>query len=460
MSTATAPPAPGPARPAPEPDEDVTPRRRRFAVVGAIYALLGVGVVELAGFGSKAASRIPEADVTFSFGPPPDAPALTVDPSTTAFVLAVLVLLAGVAGIAEHRLGKLTNVALGVATLAFVPLILVLSLAYAERADSTNLVPLLEITLRQSVPIALGAMAGLWCERSGVVNIGIEGMLLAAAGVGFTSYALLGAASGGFWLYASVVVAVIVGGLMAALHALLTVTYRTDQIISGVVINLLALGLTSYLRAQVIVPSGNSSGPTLPEISIIGLRDLPIIGEIFIDQPIYFAMFVVVIVTTFVLFRTPFGLRVRSVGENPHAAETLGIDPMRIRYAAVIIGGLIAGLGGAWFSLETVGSFEDNMTNGTGFIALAALIFGKWRPWQAFGGALLFGFAGALQVRLQILDVTLTDVRFLLIPIPDLTVPSELLQSLPYLVTLIVLTGAIGRAIAPAAVGQPFEPSK
>jgi simple sugar transport system permease protein len=187
---------------------------------------------------------------------------------------------------------------------------------------------------------------------------------------------------------------------------------------------------------------------------------VPIIGPLFVGQPIYLTMFLLLIGTTVLLYRTPFGLRVRSVGENPHAAETLGVDPIKIRYQAVILGGCIAGLAGAWYSLESVGSFEDNMTNGTGFIALAALIFGKWRPWPAFGGAVLFGFSQALGIRVQSLNVTLEDVRFLFIPFPDLRVPSQLLQSLPYVVTIIVLAGAIGRAVAPAAVGQPFERSR
>ena len=161
-------------------------------------------------------------------------------------------------------------------------------------------------------------------------------------------------------------------------------------------------------------------------------------------------MFVVVFASWWVIFRTPFGLRVRSVGENPSAAETVGIDVIRTRYLAVIIGGLIAGLGGAWFSMESQGGFQDNMTNGAGFIALAALIFGKWRPWTAFGGAMLFGFTRALGSRLQILGVEVGDFE----------IPSEFWQSLPFVVTIIVVAGLIGRAIPPAAVGKPFQRSR
>jgi simple sugar transport system permease protein len=151
-----------------------------------------------------------------------------------------------------------------------------------------------------------------------------------------------------------------------------------------------------------------------------------------------------------VLFRTPWGLRVRSVGENPHAAETLGINVIKVRYQAVILGGLVAGLGGAWFSLETVGTFDNLMTNGTGFIALAAMIFGKWRPWGTFGGAMLFGFAAALGTRIQLLNVE----------VGGFPVPSQFLQVLPYVVTIVVLAGAIGRAIPPAADGIPYERSR
>ncbi|HUG84669.1 MAG TPA: ABC transporter permease [Euzebya sp.] len=433
--------------------ERVHPPRTRFVVIGWIYAILGVGFIELS-------PRIPEEDITFTFGIPPDVPAVSMDPGGVVLLIGLLLLAGGMTGILERRLRRTPRIALGIATASMILLVLVLALAYSGSSKQTNVIPIVVESLRHATPIALGALAGLWAERSGVVNIGIEGMMLAAAGGGYVSYALLGGGSGGFWLWMSVLVAVLVGGLMAALHAVLTVTFRTDQIISGVVINILALGTTSYLRTQVLVPSGVGRGITLPQWRLPLLSEIPIIGPLFVGQPIYFMMFVLLVGTTVLMFHTPFGLRVRSVGENPHAAETLGIDVIKMKYMAVILGGLIAGLGGAWFSLETVGSFEDNMTNGAGFIALAALIFGKWRPWQAFGGAMLFGFADALGVRMQILRVSVEDFRFLVVPVPSLEIPSQFLQSLPYVVTIIVLAGAIGRAVAPAAVGQPFEPSK
>jgi simple sugar transport system permease protein len=332
----------------------------------------------------------------------------------------------------------------------FIPLVLVLALALST-ARETNVMQLLVESLRLGTPVALGAMAGLWSERSGVVNIGIEGMMLTSACTGFLAYAVAGDANTTWALWFGILVAVLTGGLLGLLHATLSVSFRVDQIISGVVINLLALGLTGFLRSEVLVDTGISSGVPTGKVALPLLSEIPIVGEqLFTSKPIFYAMLVIVATTAWVLFRSAFGLRVRAVGEHPHAAETLGIDPIRIRYKAVVIGGCIAGLGGAWFSMESQGGFQDNMTNGAGFIALAALIFGKWRPATAFAGAMLFGFTRALGSRLQILDVT----------IGDFSIPSEFLQSLPYVVTIIVVAGAIGRALAPAADGVPYERSR
>ena len=344
----------------------------------------------------------------------------------------------------------MARVALFTASVLFVPLVIVLSLALSQSND-TNVMQLLVESLRLSTPIALGAMAGLWCERSGVVNIGIEGMMLTSAGTGFLTYAVLGDATGHVGPVARRSGSPSSPAVSSrSCHALLSVTYRVDQIISGVVINLLALGLTGFLRSEVLVDTGVSTGVPTPRSACRCCPTSRSSGEqLFTNKPIFFAMFVVVALTGWVLHRTAFGLRVRSVGEHPHAAETVGIDPIRIRYRAVVIGGLIAGLAGAWFSLESQAGFEDNMTNGTGFIALAALIFGKWRPWTAFAGAILFGFTRALGARLQILGVT----------IGDFSIPSEFLQALPYVVTIIVVAGAIGRAVPPAADGIPYERS-
>ena len=331
-----------------------------------------------------------------------------------------------------------------------IPLILGVSLALSS-APETNVTNLLDESLVLATPIALGAMTGLWCERSGIINIGIEGMMLASAGVGYMTYAVLGSASSTGWLWVSILIAIVTGGLLAWLHAVLSIKYQINQIVSGVVINLFALGLTGFLRSEVIVPSGHSKGTPTSQISIPLLKDIPILGEtLFEGKPLHYLMYVVVFLTWLVMYRSAWGLRVRSCGENPHAAETLGINVITIRYQSVILGGFIAGLAGAWFSMESQSGFEDNMTNAAGFIALAAMIFGKWTPWGAFGGALLFGFARALGSRLQ----------FLSVEVGDFGIPSEFFQSLPFLVTLVVVAGALGRAVAPAAEGQPFTPSK
>jgi len=379
-----------------------------------------------------------------------DPAGITFDPRTWTVAIALFFILTAIVAFVP-RAERFTKACLGVSAALFVPLALVQGLALSE-ATSTNVVNLFVESIHLATPYALGAMCGLWCERSGVVNIGIEGMMLMSACTGFTMYAVMGDASGTGWLWIGILTAILTGGLLALLHAIVSVSFRTDQIISGVVINLLALGATSFIRSEVLVPRQLSSGETTSEISLWPLTEIPVIGEqVFRQKPIFWLTFVIVAITWAVIYRTPFGLRVRSVGENPHAAETLGINVIRIRYKAVIIGGLIAGLAGAWFSMgQKTGGFQDNMTSGAGFIALAALIFGRWRPWSAFAGAILFGFTKALGARFQLLKVE----------VGDFSIPSEFWQALPYVVTIIVVAGAVGRAIPPAADGQPYEPSR
>jgi general nucleoside transport system permease protein len=435
----------GPAETTPSSPVHAAPRRgvtglTRLQLTGIVYVLAAVGL----GWG---AGRLDPETVQLRFGLGDFVPFLEFGPVVAVRAMAAFMGVAGVLGIAERRTGsRLASIALLVATVLVVPVVLVASLALS-RSSTMNVVPLFVESLRLATPIALGALAGLFCERAGVVNIGIEGMMLAGAGIGFVVYGVVGAAAGGWPLYLGVLVAVLTGGMMAALHALMTVTFRIDQIVSGVAINLLAIGVTSFLRRQVIVPEGLGGGVTLGTITIPGLSELPVIGQLFVGKPIYFAMFLLFVLTQVTLFRSAWGLRVRSVGEQPHAGETVGINVIRTRYQSIIIGGLIAGLGGAWFSLETVGTFDDVMTNGKGFIALAALIFGKWRPWPAFGGAVLFGFTEALGRRIQLMGVE----------VGGFPIPAQFLQMLPYVVTIVVLAGAIGRAVPPASVGKPYE---
>jgi general nucleoside transport system permease protein len=419
-------------------------RLGRRQTIGVLYGILGVLLV------GYVAGNLDAAEKGLSFDKPPDPVRVSFDPAVVVAAIGTVFVLCAVATFFDRRWPHLAKGALVLATVLLVPLVIVLSLALSETRD-TNVMQLLVQSLALGTPIALGAMAGLWCERSGVVNIGIEGMMLFSAATGFLTYAVVGDGTDTSVLWLAVGVAVLTGGLVALLHALLSVTYRVDQIISGVVINLLALGLTGFLRSEVIIETGVATGIATPTIGLPLLSDLPIVGDqVFTAQPIFFATFVIVGLTGLILWHTRFGLRIRSVGEHPHAAETLGIDPIRVRYLAVVIGGLIAGLAGAWFSLESQAGFEDNMTNGTGFIALAALIFGKWRPWSAFAGAVLFGFTRALGARMQFLGVS----------IGDFSIPSEFLQALPYVVTIIVVAGAVGRATAPAADGIPYERSR
>jgi general nucleoside transport system permease protein len=416
----------------------------RRQTIGVLFGILGVFLI------GYVAPNLDELDKNVVFEPPPDPLQVAFSPVNAVMVIGIIFVLTAVATFFERWSERLARGALLLSAILFVPLVLVLGLALST-APGTNVTQLMVESLRLSTPIALGAMCGLWCERSGVVNIGIEGTMLASAGTGFMTYALIGDAQSSSALWLSVGVAVLTGGLISLLHAALGVSLRVNQIISGVVINLLALGMTGFIRSEVIIPSGISTGVPTDAIALPGLSKIPIVGpQLFTNEPIFFMMFVIVAVTAFVLFRTRFGLRVRSVGENPHAAETLGIDVIKVRYMAVIIGGLIAGLAGAWFSLESQAGFEDNMTNGAGFIALAALIFGRWRPFTAFAGAVLFGFTRALGARLQFLGVT----------IGDFAIPSEFWQAMPFVVTIIVVAGAVGRAVAPAADGEAFERSR
>ncbi len=418
-------------------------RMGRVQGIGVAFGIVGLLLVTLLAPGLSSKRK------AFAFEPPPDPLTWSFSPPTVVRVIGLVLIVTAVLSLVPAVPARLAGAARMVSAILFVPLVLAVGLALSG-APSTNVINLLGESLVLATPLALGSMTGLWCERSGIVNIGIEGMMLSGAGVGFMSYALLGGANSTPWLWFSILVAVLVGGLLAALHAVLSIRYNVNQIISGVVINLFALGFTGFIRSEVIVPSGVATGTGTSEIGIPLLSRLPIVGgDLFRGKPIYFMMFLVVFLTWLVMFRTRWGLRVRSCGENPHAAETLGIDVIRVRYQAVILGGLIAGLAGAWFSLEAQARFEDGMTNAAGFIALAALIFGKWTPWGAFSGALLFGFARALGSRLQFLKVS----------VGDFAVPSEFFQSLPFLVTLVVVAGALGRAIPPAAEGQPYNRS-
>ncbi|MFQ5859013.1 MAG: ABC transporter permease [Anaerolineae bacterium] len=353
---------------------------------------------------------------------------------TTLYLLAGFCLAAGVSQFARG-LGRWLNLVFLFVFLAFVFAFLV----WAARGKSLNLVGMLQATLQRSVPIALGGLSGVLCERSGVINIAIEGMMLSAA---FTAV-VVASATGSIWL--GLLGAMLIGGLMALWHGWLSIRFRVDQIVSGTVINIFAAGATSYLTARFLVHPEfqhlNNSGIFRP-IPIPLLSNIPIIGPIlFENNAIIYLMFLVIALIHVGLFYTRWGLRTIAVGEHPRAADTLGIDVYRVRYVSVIMGGMVAGLGGAYFTVGTVGRFDELLTAGKGFIGLAAMIFGKWNPIGTFGASLIFGFADSLQTKLQILRVP---------------IPSEFLLMAPYVITMIVLAGIIGRAIPPAADGQPY----
>lgn len=291
----------------------------------------------------------------------------------------------------------------------------------------------LSSTVRQSTPLVLGAMCGLIGERSGIINIGIEGQMLMAAFMGFMFNVWTGN------LFVAVLAGVATGALLGLLLAFMSVTLKIDQIIGGTVINILALGLTGYFYTQGLVTGGK-----LAPLPIPGLSEVPLIGPVLFDNPpITYATIILVFVVNYVLFSTRWGLRTRAVGEHPRAADTLGVNVYRTQYINVMLGGAIAGLAGAFLTLEAVGSFERGMTNGRGFVALAVMIFGKWTPLGSWGAALLFGFATAMQTQLQFGG--------------QLNIPHQFIGMLPYLLTIVVLAGFVGRARPPAAEGVPYE---
>ncbi len=316
-----------------------------------------------------------------------------------------------------------------------------------------------------AAPIALGALCGIMNERSGVVNIGIEGMMLSAAFTGFLAAGLAAQAFGAgtpaalFGVTGPILVGVLAaigtGMLVSVLHAWLSISIRADQIISGTIINIAAFGLTGYLNRLLISPNPRlGAGIFAPYAPPSALVDLPAVGWIvkalFAQGPIAMSVIFLAIFLQIMLFRSRWGLRTRAVGEHPKAAETVGIDVIRLRYRNVILGGVFAGLGGAYLTLEQSGSFQNGMTSGRGFIALAAVIFGRWTPLGAFGAALLFTASDALRVAIGLNRPTgqLGDVFK--------AIPNEFYGALPYVVTIVVLVLAVGRSVAPAAVGKPY----
>lgn len=304
----------------------------------------------------------------------------------------------------------------------------------SARAD---LVGLATATIVAATPLTLAALGGTMSERSGVVNIALEGIMLTTAFAGYV------AAFVTHNLAIGLLAAILSGMLVATLHAVLSIEFLVDQIVSGTVINILALGITGVFY-RTFLQQVNVKGPgILPVWKVPVLGDIPIVGHVlFQHQLVTYAMLVLVVVVQLVLFNTVFGLRTRACGEHPLAADTAGVNVKLVRYVNVIASGALGGLGGAYFSLQQIGNFLPNITGGRGFIALAAMIFGKWTPIGAFLASLLFACADALGSRLQVAGVRL---------------PTQFLSMLPYILTIVVVAGAMGRAVAPAAVGKPYR---
>jgi simple sugar transport system permease protein len=335
------------------------------------------------------------------------------------------------------------NLALG----AVAGLFVLAFLTWAARDKSLNLTGLLSSALLRAVPIALAALSGVICERCAVINIGIEGMMLTGAFVA----ALMGSVAANVWQWPAglaqifgLISALAAGALLGLLLAVLAVRFKIDQIIAGTAINILGTGITSFLSARILAEFGQLNNPGIfPQFSIPLLAKIPVVGPVFFEQNgLVYLLFILMTVTHVILFFTRWGLRTRAVGEHPRAADTLGIDVFKNRYVNVTVGGMVGALGGAFLILGSVGRFDELMTAGKGFIGLAAMIFGHWMPFGAFGAALIFGFADALQTKLAILEVP---------------IPSQFMLMAPYLVTMVVLAGVVGEAVPPAADGQPYE---
>jgi simple sugar transport system permease protein len=312
-------------------------------------------------------------------------------------------------------------------------------LTWAGKGVSVDAEGLLTTSLIEAVPITLGALSGVLCERSGVINIAIEGQFLISAFFG----AMIGSLTHNLW--AGLLAGAVAGGMIGLVLAVFAITYAADQIIVGVVLDAFALGLTSFFLQSVLVPNQ----ATLNSPSVFGpipiplLDRIPIVGPLLFNQNIFVYLAIIILVAVqLALFQTRWGLRVRAVGEHPRAADTVGINVPRLRYGNVILGGVVAGIGGASFTIGSTGQFAPNMTAGLGYIALAAMIFGRWRPLGALGAALLFGFCDALQFTLSVLNVP---------------IPSPFLSMFPYLATILAVAGLVGRVVSPAADGAPYS---
>jgi len=417
---------------------EVPVSRRRRLVTGSAIILVGLVCAVLLGMGSRsgydASFQLAPADASIKV------PNVTLPARVSAVLLGLVVVGLGVTQIARGFGKRSMRWVLTSVGLCFMVAFLCWSATGGNKGSTLDLLGLLQQSIFLAIPLILGALAGVLCERSGVINVAIEGQMLSGAWAGALFATLVH--NKGLGLLA----AVMAGGLMGLLLAVFAIRYFVNQVVLGVVLNVLALGLTGFIYDALMAPNQdtlNNPGFFGP-VKIPVLGDIPIVGPLLFDtNVIVYLTYLLIVVIDVALFRTRWGLRARAVGEHPKAADTVGINVLRTRYRNVVYGGMVAGLAGAFLTIGAVGAFSKNISSGKGFIALAAVIFGRWSPRGAIGAALLFGFADALQT---VLSFTQTPV----------TIPSSFLAMLPYLATLFAVAGLVGRVRAPAADGEPY----
>lgn len=401
--------------------------------MGILFLVLGLAIWVLFIQSLQNPNSVAHFGMNASLDNPVQIPDWNVPVLPTLYVMMILNIILGIYQLVRG-FKRWTNYVLGLVSAFFI----FAFFTWATAGASINLAGLIFNTLTSSVAITLAALSGILCERAGVVNVAIEGMMLGGA---MTS-AFVGSVAHSLWI--GLLAGIAAGVLLGFIHGILSIKYKTDQIISGTVINIFATGLTTYISTKFLQVYQNLNNPgVFPPIPIPGLVNIPFLGPILFNNNIFvYIMFVLIIILQIVLFNTKWGLRVRAVGEHPKAADTLGINVIRTRYMAVLLSGAMAGFGGSYFVLGSVGRFDQVMTAGKGFIGLAAMIFGNWNPVGSFGAGLLFGFADSLASKLALLGVN---------------IPSQFLLMAPYIATMIILAGVVGRSLAPAADGVPYN---
>jgi ABC-type uncharacterized transport system permease subunit len=411
----------------------IRPPVSRAQRLGAGISLVALGLVTIWRFGI-AGHHHQDASIRLGAANAAHVPHFTVPAAPAAWVCGVLTVLLGLLWLAvprRHRFGLIIGVGLGLFVVA-----LICWLASASDFSTFDVVGTLTSTIQLAVPLILGALCGVMCERSAVINVAIEGQMLAGAWASALVGSLVGITAGMF-------AGVAAGALIGAILAVFAIRYLVNQVVLGVVLNVFAAGLTGFLYDVFMQPHTETlnSTPIFEPHKVPLLGDIPVIGPLLFDTySIVYLTYILIIAVDIWLFRTRWGLRTRAVGEHPKAADTVGINVLAMRYRNVILGGAIAGLGGSYFIFQ-VGQFQKNITSGQGFIALAALIFGRWSPRGAVAAALLFGFASAMQLTLSINAPS---------------IPSNVVAMLPYLATIVAVAGLVGKVRAPAADGEPY----